>query len=111
MEARRVADILKKGQPEEIVIVKGWVRTKRELKGFAFAEVNDGSSLASLQLVIDQSIPDYDTILKKILEHLEGLEEGHLLVGFAKDRRRPLFRLILEPGGVGDLLELHGRVP
>ncbi len=66
MEARRVGDILKKGQPEQTVIVKGWVRTKRELKGFAFAEVNDGSSLASLQVVIDQAIPDYETIIKKI---------------------------------------------
>ena len=66
METRRVADILKNGQPEETVIVKGWVRTKRELKGFAFTEVNDGSSLASLQVVLDSEIPDYDTIIKKI---------------------------------------------
>ncbi len=66
METRRVADILKNGQPKETVIVKGWVRTKRELKGFAFTEVNDGSSLASLQVVLDSEIPDYDTIIKKI---------------------------------------------
>ena len=66
METRRVAEILKKAQPEEQVVVKGWVRTKRELKGFAFTEVNDGSSLASLQVVIDQDVPEYDNILKKI---------------------------------------------
>ncbi len=66
METRRVADILKNGQPEETVIVKGWVRTKRELKGFAFTEVNDGSSLAGLQVVIDSGISDYNTIIKKI---------------------------------------------
>ena len=66
METRRVADILKNGQPEETVIVKGWVRTKRELKGFAFTEVNDGSSLAGLQVVLDNEIPDYDTIIKKV---------------------------------------------
>ncbi|MDJ0745813.1 MAG: asparagine--tRNA ligase [Xenococcaceae cyanobacterium MO_167.B27] len=66
METRRVADILKNGQPEETVIIKGWVRTKRELKGFAFTEVNDGSSLAGLQVVLDNEIPDYDTIIKKV---------------------------------------------
>ncbi len=66
METRRVADILKNAQPEETVIVKGWVRTKRELKGFAFTEVNDGSSLAGLQVVIDSGISDYETIIKKI---------------------------------------------
>ena len=66
METRRVAEILKKAQPAEQVVVKGWVRTKRELKGFAFTEVNDGSSLASLQVVIDQDVPGYENILKKI---------------------------------------------
>ncbi|VEP16101.1 asparaginyl tRNA synthetase [Hyella patelloides LEGE 07179] len=66
MEFRRVADILKNGQPEEAVVVKGWVRTKRELKGFAFTEVNDGSSLAGLQVVLDSDIPDYEANLKQI---------------------------------------------
>ena len=66
MEFRRVADILKNGQPEESVTIKGWVRTKRELKGFAFTEVNDGSSLAGLQVVLDSEVPDYEANLKKI---------------------------------------------
>ena len=66
METRRVADILKNGQPEEKVVVKGWVRTKRELKDFAFTEVNDGSSLAGLQVVLDGEVPEYNTIIKQI---------------------------------------------
>ncbi len=66
METRRVADILKNGNPEETTIVKGWVRTKRELKGFAFTEVNDGSSIAGLQVVIDNAVSNYDTIIKQI---------------------------------------------
>ena len=66
MEFRRVADILKNGQPQESVIIKGWVRTKRELKGFAFAEVNDGSSLAGLQIVLDSGLEQYESTLKKI---------------------------------------------
>ena len=66
MKFRRVADIIKNGQPEESVTIKGWVRTKRELKGFAFTEVNDGSSLAGLQVVLDSSLEQYDATLKKI---------------------------------------------
>ncbi len=66
METRRVADILKNGQPEEKVVIKGWVRTKRELKDFAFTEVNDGSSLAGLQVVLDSEVPEYDIIIKQI---------------------------------------------
>jgi asparaginyl-tRNA synthetase len=49
MVTQRIAEILRNGQPDESVTIKGWVRTKRELKGFAFIEVNDGSFLANLQ--------------------------------------------------------------
>lgn len=66
MVTRRVADILKNGQLDEPVTIKGWVRTKRELKGFAFVEVNDGSSLAGLQAVLNGDLPDYENILKQL---------------------------------------------
>ncbi len=66
MVARRIADIFKNGQPNESVTIQGWVRTKRELKGFSFVEVNDGSSLAGLQVVLDENIADYAAILKRL---------------------------------------------
>ena len=66
MVNRRVADILKNGKPDEPVTIKGWVRTKRELKNFAFVEVNDGSSLAGLQAVLDADVPNYEEILKQL---------------------------------------------
>ncbi len=66
MVTRRIADILKNGQPDESVTIQGWVRTKRELKGFSFVEVNDGSSLAGLQVVLDENISDYESILKQL---------------------------------------------
>jgi asparaginyl-tRNA synthetase len=37
------------------ILVKGWVRTRRDAKGVSFLEVNDGSSLNNLQVVIDES--------------------------------------------------------
>lgn len=43
----------------------GWVRTRRDSKGFSFVEVNDGSCLQNLQLVIDHNICDLKE-LKKI---------------------------------------------
>ncbi|WP_036478667.1 asparagine--tRNA ligase [Myxosarcina sp. GI1] len=66
MATRRIAEILKHGQPDETATIKGWVRTKRELKNFAFSEINDGSSLAGLQVVLDADLPNYDTILKQL---------------------------------------------
>ncbi len=39
----------------------GWVRTSRDSKNMAFLELNDGTSLKHLQIVIDKSvIPDID---------------------------------------------------
>ncbi|MGK7940258.1 MAG: asparagine--tRNA ligase [Crocosphaera sp.] len=64
MQTKRVRDILRHGKPDETVNIQGWVRTKRELKDFAFMEVNDGSSLNSLQVVIDESVPNYQDVLK-----------------------------------------------
>jgi asparaginyl-tRNA synthetase len=66
MVKRRIAEILRSGQPDESILIQGWVRTKRELKGFSFIEVNDGSSLASLQVVMNQDLPDYEAIVKKL---------------------------------------------
>lgn len=47
----------------KITTVCGWVRTVRDQKTFAFVEVNDGSTLASLQVIIpsDQLVPELTT--------------------------------------------------
>ncbi|MEP0869392.1 asparagine--tRNA ligase [Trichocoleus desertorum AS-A10] len=65
MATRRIAEVLRSGEPNEAIAVQGWVRTKRELKGFAFVEVNDGSALASLQAVLNQDLPNYAEVLKQ----------------------------------------------
>ena len=44
------------------VTVAGWVRTKRESKEFAFIELNDGSCLANLQIIVDSGTAGYDSI-------------------------------------------------
>jgi asparaginyl-tRNA synthetase len=62
----RIVDILNQGQPDESVTVQGWVRTKRELKEFSFVEVNDGSSMAGLQVVINQDLPGYTDLIGQI---------------------------------------------
>ena len=66
MVTRRILEILRNGQPEESLVIQGWVRTKRDLKGFAFIEVNDGSSLANLQVVLNSELPEYDALLKQL---------------------------------------------
>jgi len=40
----------------------GWVRTRRDSKDFSFLELNDGSCLANLQVIVDAGVPGYDAI-------------------------------------------------
>lgn len=66
MTIRRIVDLLRNGQPDEAVTIQGWVRTKRELKEFSFVEVNDGSSMSGLQVILNQDLPDYAELVKKL---------------------------------------------
>ncbi|MBW4686639.1 MAG: asparagine--tRNA ligase [Komarekiella atlantica HA4396-MV6] len=87
MVNRRIAEILRSGQPDESLVVQGWVRTKRESKGFAFIEVNDGSSLANLQVVINQDLPDYEAILKQLNTGAAVEVTGVLVASVGKGQR------------------------
>jgi asparaginyl-tRNA synthetase len=46
------------------VMVQGWIRTNRNQKEFGFINLNDGSTLANLQIVYDRSLADFDQIAK-----------------------------------------------
>lgn len=50
--------ILRDGSVGSALTAKGWVRTKRDTKGAAFVELNDGSCFAGLQCVFDNNAMD-----------------------------------------------------
>jgi asparaginyl-tRNA synthetase len=66
MSHGRIIQLLRQGEPGQEVTIQGWVRTKREQKDFTFLEVNDGSSLKGLQVVVGQDFPDYGPLMKAI---------------------------------------------
>jgi asparaginyl-tRNA synthetase len=57
-----IKHVLAATEPKVALTVKGWVRTRRDSKGFSFLELNDGSCFGSLQCVVDPGIPGYDQI-------------------------------------------------
>lgn len=61
MSHLRVVDVLRSSQSLGSVLIRGWVRTKRESKAFSFLEINDGSCLANLQVVADAILPSYES--------------------------------------------------
>jgi len=46
------------------VLVRGWVRTLRDSKAFAFIELNDGSAFRNLQIVCDTSLPNFEAVTR-----------------------------------------------
>jgi asparaginyl-tRNA synthetase len=49
------------------VLVQGWVRTRRDSKaGFSFLEINDGSCFGNVQVVVEASLPNYESEVKHL---------------------------------------------
>jgi len=65
MKRVKIHDVLAADAALGEIVVKGWVRTKRDSKGFSFLEVNDGSCLKNVQAVIDHT-PEIVAELEKI---------------------------------------------
>lgn len=62
MKNIRVKDLLASTDYNKEVEVKGWVRTKRGNKQVAFIAVNDGSTIHSIQIVVDASKIDEEKL-------------------------------------------------
>ena len=60
-----VSDALAASAPRESIIICGWVRTRRDAKGLSFLEINDGSCLANIQVIIDEDTPAH-TLLEPV---------------------------------------------
>lgn len=64
MQRTKIKRLLASQEAIDAVLVKGWVRTRRDAKGFSFLEINDGSCLANLQVIADDNLPNYADIKK-----------------------------------------------
>ncbi len=62
MNKIRIKDLLKSTTEITSVLISGWVRTKRESKGFVFLELNDGSCLKNLQAIVAESAAGFENL-------------------------------------------------
>ena len=51
LKRTKVVSLLAADKPEQEVLVKGWVRTRRDAKDFSFIELNAGSCLKNIQII------------------------------------------------------------
>lgn len=57
-----IRDLLGSKEASDSIQAAGWVRTRRDSKGFSFLELNDGSCLGGLQVIVDQGTPGSDDL-------------------------------------------------
>src|SRR5947207_7047772 len=88
-------------EAKDQVTVKGWIRTRRDAKGFSFLELNDGSSLAGLQVVADANTPGYDQIAR-FTTGASAAVEGNLVPSPAPGQKWELRATRLELVGEAD---------
>lgn len=87
----KIKEILRSKDPAKLegreVKVFGWIRTVRDQKSFAFIEMNDGSSLANLQVVADaERVKGYEEILAKLTTGASLCVKGKLVKSLGKNQ-------------------------
>jgi asparaginyl-tRNA synthetase len=90
MEKKVIKAILHMEPAGQEVTVDGWVRTRRISKGITFFELNDGSTIKNLQVVLEEDYPHYETIVKDITTGCSVSVTGTLIPSPAKGQQLEL---------------------
>jgi asparaginyl-tRNA synthetase len=64
IEVRTLYESMEK-YADKTVTVRGWVRTVRDSKVFGFIELNDGSYLKNIQIVLDENLNNFKDIIRQ----------------------------------------------
>ncbi len=64
LKRTKIKEILAAEQAMPQILLKGWVKTKRDAKDFSFIEVNDGSCLKNIQVIANNTLNNYNDIKK-----------------------------------------------
>ncbi|HRE80199.1 MAG TPA: asparagine--tRNA ligase, partial [Opitutaceae bacterium] len=62
MQRTLVKEALEAAEARDSILLQGWVRTRRDAKAFSFIELNDGSCLKGMQVIVDASLPNYELV-------------------------------------------------
>ena len=64
MKRTKISHLLQAQDPAAEVLIKGWVRTRRDSRDFSFIEVNDGSCLKNMQVIGGSMLNNYNEVAK-----------------------------------------------
>ena len=94
------------------LVIEGWVRTRRDSKaGLSFITVNDGSGQDSIQLVADQTLPNYADELSRLTAGCAIRASGELVASQGKGQSVELKASAIEVLGFVDDPETYPVQP
>jgi asparaginyl-tRNA synthetase len=103
MTRTKINAILKEAQSGQQIEARGWVRTRRDSKqGFSFIELNDGSCMANLQVVVDSNAPGYAETIKDVTTGASIAVSGEVKESLGKGQRIELHANTLKLLGAAD---------
>ncbi len=101
MKRTRVVQALHAKAATDLILIKGWVRTRRDAKGFSFLEVNDGSCLKNIQIIVDETVGDLSTLSEMTTGAAVGVE-GALVASPGKGQKWEIHATKMDLLGAAD---------
>ena len=86
MQRTKIVHLLQSSHAVDALLIKGWVRTKRDARDFSFIEINDGSCLANIQVIAAQDLDNY-TEIRKLTTGSSLTVNGSLIPSQGKGQR------------------------
>jgi asparaginyl-tRNA synthetase len=100
MKRIKIKELLNSKKEQEEVLVKGWVRTRRDSKGgFSFIEINDGSCLANIQVIVEHSLKEFSKLDKQITTGSSLAINGKLVSSEGKGQKMEIQTATIEVYG------------
>jgi asparaginyl-tRNA synthetase len=108
-----IKNALQTSAPISAIRVQGWVRTRRDSKDFSFIELNDGSSLRSLQIIARNTLFNY-TDVQRLTTGASIVVSGALVASQGKGQKWELVADNIEVIGTAEdsyPLQKKGHTP
>ena len=88
IKRKEIAHIVESRDFGSEVTLMGWVRTRRDSKGgFSFLEINDGSTLKNVQVVAENTLPNYTEVILRLTTGCSVIVTGILVESPGKGQK------------------------
>ncbi len=99
-ETLRIKHILTMRAEDQRLTVEGWIRTRRDSKGLSFLEINDGSTIKNIQVVVTEDMSGYKELIARLTNGASVEVKGILKASEGKGQSVEL---------VADSVIIHGE--